>query len=280
MNMPLDPTSFEPDVREGTLFYRLFDEAESVRWKMADCDFGAIRPTDVPPGLRAVAREMLKSELTTFSATERFFADFGDDVDFTQWLTVWLYEETKHPSALLCWLDALGEKFDSRFMLQGRMTIPFMPSKMGTLTTNVISEMVAATLYVTVASRPGCEPTLRRICSNIAGDEARHAASFYSYAKKRLARSADPRSEKIAALKVLYFWMTPGLNSRVGHPVNMLANRCKEGAEIGEMLPREALEAAIDQTYRRACRVFESLLGLTLREPRDIGEQLTALEAS
>ncbi|MEZ4307802.1 MAG: hypothetical protein R3F14_07110 [Polyangiaceae bacterium] len=110
-------------------------------------------------------------------------------------------------------------------------------------------------------------------------DEARHAASFCWREEAPRHGSADPRSEKIAALKVLYFGYT-GLNSRVGHPVNMLANRCKEGAEIGEMLPREALEAAIDQTYRRACRVFESLLGLTLREPRDIGEQLTALEAS
>jgi hypothetical protein len=278
--MNIEPIAFETNIHDDGLFYRLFDEAETVRWNMADYGWPSLRAHDVSPAWRSVVRETLVGELTTFSATERFFADFADDVDFTQWLTVWLYEETKHPSALLKWLDALGEKFDSRFMLQGRQTIPFMPSKLGTLATNVVSEMVAATMYVTIAAQPNCEPVLQRICRNIGGDEARHAASFYSYAKKRLARSEDLKGEQLAMLKVLYFWTTPELNARVGHPVNLLANRYKTMPELQQAVPRDAIENAVAQSYKRACRVFESLLGLELRSVRDVGEQLAALQGS
>ena len=278
--MNIDPTAFETNIHDDGIFYRLFGEAESVRWKMGDYGWSAIRPADVSPAWRMVARETLIGELTTFSATERFFADFSDDVDFTQWLTVWLYEETKHPSAILKWLDAAGEKFDSRFMLQGRQTIPFMPSKIGTLATNVISEMAAAAIYMALSSQPTCEPVLKQVYRNNAGDEARHAAGFYAYAKKRLARADDLKSEQIAALKILYFWITPELNARVGHPVNLFVNRYKTIPEIQEAVPRDAIESAVDNAYRRACRVFESLLGLELRDARDVGEQLAALQGS
>jgi hypothetical protein len=268
----------EDNIHDHGIFYRLLDEAERVRWRMIDYPWSAIRKAEVSPSWRAVARETLIGELTTFSATERFFADFGDDVDFTQWLTVWLYEETKHPSAILRWLDAFGEKFDSRFMLQGRQTLPFMPSRMGTLATNVISEIVAAALYLTLSSQPTVEPVLQQICQNIGGDEARHAASFYSYAKKRLARSEDQTKDKLDVLKVLYFWITPELNRRVGHPVNLLANRYQADPSLHEAVPAEAIRSAVDNAYKRACRVFETLLGLQLRDPKDVGDQLAALQ--
>lgn len=268
----------ETNVHDDGLFYRLFAEAELVRWKMAEYPWSSIRKHEVSPAWLAVARETLIGELTTFSATERFFADFSDDVDFTQWLTVWLYEETKHPSAILKWLDTFGEKFDSRFMLQGRETLPFMPSRMGTLATNIISEMVAATLYITLSRQPGVEPVFKRICENISGDEARHAASFYSYAQKLLGRSEHADQEKLMALKVLYFWTTPELNARVGHPVNLLANRYQTMPALQEAVPAEAMRSAIDSTYRRSCRVFETLLGLELRDLKDVSDQLSALQ--
>jgi hypothetical protein len=274
----IEPIANETSIYDDGLFYRLFDEAERVRWKMTDYPWSTIHKQDISPGWMAVARETLVGELTTFSATERFFADFADDVDFTQWLTVWLYEETKHPSAFLLWLTNLGEKFDSRFMLQGRETIPFMPSKMGTLATNVISEMVAATLYTTLGAQPNIEPVLKQIFMNVGGDEARHAASFYSYAKKRIERSEDPTSAKLDALKILYFWTTPELNQRVGHPVNMMANRYKANPTVQEAVHSDVIRDAVDNAYKRVCRVFESLLELELRSPKDVAQQISALE--
>ena len=213
------------------------------------------------PSWIAVARETLISELTTFSATERFFADFGEHVDLTQWLTAWLYEETKHPSVILKWLDAFGEKFDSRFMLQGRQSLPFMPERMGTLASNVISEMVASTSYLTLSEQPSIDPVFKQICRNVSGDEARHAASFYGYAKKRLARADNPNKEKLEALKVLYFWVTPEFNGRVGHPVNLLANRYMTIPSLQEVLVADSIRHAYENTHKRAIRVFGTLLG-------------------
>jgi hypothetical protein len=82
----------------------------------------------------------------------------------------------------------------------------------------------------------------------------------------------------LMALKVLYFWITPGLNARVGHPVNLLANRYLTMPILAEALPTEAIRAAIDDTYKRACRVFEALLGVRLRDAKDVSDQMTALE--
>ena len=268
----------ESNIFDDGIYYRLFAEAELVRWKMSDYAWSTIKKGTASPAWLAVVRETLIGELTTFSATERFFADFGDDVDFTQWLTVWLYEETKHPSALLMWLNAFGEKFDSRFMLQGRQTLPFMPSRVGTLATNIVSEMVAATLYHTVSAQAGCDPVLAQICRNICGDEARHAASFYGFARKYLARSTTPAHDKLMALKVLYFWITPELNARVGHPVNLLAMRYQSLPLLQEAVPGEAIRSAVANTYKRSCRVFETLLGLELRDAQDVSEQMAALQ--
>jgi hypothetical protein len=256
------------------LFYRLFAEAEGVRWKMSDYDWSSVDVSDVSPSWVEVARETLYGELTTFSATERFFADFGEDVDFTQWLTVWLYEETKHPTAILRWLDLFGEKFNSHQMRQGRVSLPFMPERMGTLAANVVSEMVAATLYTTLSSQPTIEPLLGKICRNIAGDEARHASSFYCYAKKRLSRCPQPEQETLEALKVLHFWVNPELNNRVGHPVNLLVHRFQSRPSIQEAVPREVLGSAVAATHKRAVRVFGTLYGLDLRDAKDVEDCL------
>jgi len=272
-----DVSETEQSIFDDGLFYRFYDEAEAVRWRMTDYPWSSIRTQDVSLAWRSVVREALIGELTTFSATERFFSDFADDADFTQWLTIWLYEETKHPTVFLRWLDAFGEKFDDRFMLQGRQTIPFMPSRMGTLATNVISETVAARLYVMVASQPNIEPLLKRIIMNVAGDEARHAAHFYRYAKRRLERSENPTQEKVDALKVLLFWTTPGLNQRVGHPVNMLVNHYKTSALAQEAVPLDALNAAVDDAYKRVRRVFGTLLDLEIRSAEDVSRHLSSL---
>ncbi len=79
---------------------------------------------------------------------------------------------------------------------------------------------------------------------------------------------------------MLYFWTTPELNARVGHPVNLLANRYRSIPEIREAVPPDAIASAVDNAYRRACRVFASLLGLELRDVDDVGEQIAALQAS
>jgi hypothetical protein len=238
-------------------FARLFDEAERVRWRMHDLPWSSMRRDRVTPELVELVREIAASEATTFSATQRFLHEFADDVELTNWIAVWFYEETKHPEALSRWLAELGASIDDRAMRRARVTAPFMRSKMGTLVMNVISEMVASTRYIGLAARSP-EPVLARLAEHLAGDEARHAASFFTFARHRLARSQDREQDVRDALKVLHLWAKdPG---HVQHPINLL-----KGAAPG-----------FETVRNRVVRMIGLLVGIPLKTPEDVLDQLKA----
>jgi ferritin len=273
------PTSLEvaananPDLLDTALYYSLFREAESVRWKMSDIPFDAIEKDKAPPALIELIRANAAAELTTWTATNQFIQAFSDDVDFTQWMAVWLYEETKHPQALMRWLKHFGESFDTGFFLEGRKTYPFMSSKMGTLTFNILSEMEAATYYLSVNANVQ-EPVLKLITKNLAADEARHASSFYLYAKKRLMQSDNPQFERYEALKVLYFWLVS--NQNVLHPVALFANKIANGAEFGELDRIVAFKT--ENLYTRMRTMIGNLVGLTLDNKEEVRENFLQLQ--
>jgi len=193
----------------AVLFPRLFDEAERARWRMEELPWSALRADVVTPELKALVREIVISEATTFSATQRFLQEFADDVDFTSWISVWFYEETKHPQVLLRWLARVGASVDEAVVRRARVTTPFMKSKVATL---------AAARYVGLAERSP-EPLLGAIARRLAGDEARHAASFFSFARARLAASPSAAQDRRDALKVLHVWSAD--RSHVSHPVHL-----------------------------------------------------------
>jgi hypothetical protein len=237
-----------------------------VRWLVADIPWQRIDHELATPALRALVRAIAFAELTTTTATRRFLTELSDDADFTQWISVWFYEETKHPQVLLRWLHQLGETVDDDFMLRGRATAPFMKSRIGTLVTNIISEMVASSAYANLSAHT-TEPVLAQITRNLAADEARHAASFYTYAQRHLERSTDPQGDRRDALKVLYAWFSA--NDVVRHPVNEFYAR--NGAAMAEL--------AFDRGAPRD-RIIElvgTLVGIPLRSDTDVFAQLRDL---
>lgn len=242
----------------------LFDQAEVVRWRMADIAWHAIDREAVTPALCDLVRAVASSEQTTFAATRRFLTDLADDVDLTQWIAVWFYEETKHPNVLLRWLRQVGVVVDDRFVQHGRATAPFMRSRMGTLVTNVISEMVASTGYVALRDRSP-EPVLAQIASRLAADEARHCASFYLYARRHLERSRDPDRERRDALKILFMWFQS--NELVSHPVN-------------EFFQRHHVSFDLTTVRDRVSRLIGLLIGLPLTGASDLGQHLSRLGAN
>lgn len=257
------------DLVGESIYYRLFDEAEKARWRMNDIPWSEIDKNRVTDRTLKLVREVVFSELTTFSASERFFKDFADDVDFTQWVAVWLYEETKHPHVLMRWLKHFGETFSTDFMLQGRETYPLMKSRMGTLVMNIISEMMASAGYLSL-DRHAAEPVLKLIARNLASDEARHASSFYSYAHKLLARSASPDEEKLHALQVLYFWLTK--SQQVKHPINQFFHRISDDAVLADSVEKAGFDSGAQ--HNRVCEMVGTLIGRPLRTKREIGASL------
>lgn len=242
----------------------LFDQAEAVRWRMADIPWHAIDRAAVTPELCRLVRDIAFSEQTTFGATRRFLTDLADDVDLTQWIAVWFYEETKHPNVLLRWLHQLGIAVDDRFVQKGRATAPFMRSRMGTLVTNIISEMVASTGYVALRDRSP-EPVLAQIAARLAADEARHCASFYCYARRQLERSPDPDRDRRDALKILFMWFRS--NELVGHPVS-------------EFFQRHSVPFDITTVRDRISRLIGLLVGRELTGASDLGQHLSMLGAN
>lgn len=248
-----------PDLLDTSLYYSLFREAEAVRWQMSDIPFDEIETDKASPALVGLMRDLASAELTTWTATNQFFEAFKDNVDFTQWLTVWLYEETKHPQALMRWLKHFGESFDVTFMVEGRKTYPFMNSKMGTLVLNILSEIETAAFYLSVSQNVQ-EPVLKIIAQNLAADEARHASSFYLYAKKRLMTSDNPRLEMFEALKVLFFWLVN--NQSVKHPFALFANKAAGRVEFDQL--DRIMSFKTESMYQRMRTMVGNLVGVPL----------------
>jgi hypothetical protein len=264
----------EPEA-EAPLFDVLAVGAETVRWRLGDVPWEEMDAARAWPGLRLVVREMAFSESATYTATQRFLDALGEDVDFSRWVSVWFYEETRHPHVLLDWLGRLGEQVPGDFVLRGRVATPFMRSVVGTLVTNVVSEVTAAQAYRYLA-RTSPEPVLARIAALIAGDEARHAASFFRFARRRLARerarAGGFERERARGLEVLGAWL--GGAQQVTHPVHQMIERLDAAG------PTDAFDPDFASIRRRVVRVVGLLVGVPLRRPEDVPGALRELLAS
>ena len=262
---PVQAASGVRPMTRRELYPSVIEVAEAVRWKIAELPWATFDPSKATLPLRAVVREMAYSEQATFSATQRFMQAFGDNADFSQWISVWFYEETRHPMMLLRWLELAGELPETDFVTRGRVSTPFMRSLTGTLVTNVISEVFAAEAYRSLAgSAP--EPLLGSLALRIAADEARHGASFFSYARRAIALSEQPDRERLDALKVLHFWINE--SQAVSHPVNETMEKLKTLLPEGGQLPRFV------PPNDRVARLVGQLTGLPIQSPADVPAQL------
>jgi hypothetical protein len=146
-----------------------------------------------------------------------------------------------------------------------------MRSLVGTLVTNIVSEVTAAQAYRHLA-KTSAEPVLARIATFISGDEARHAASFFLFARKALADlPADAaRREKARGLEVLHAWL--GGVAQSTHPVAEMLERL-ESSEASDVIPRTSSIRA------RVIRVVGLLLDVPLSGAEDVEPNLRALLA-
>jgi rubrerythrin len=167
---------------------------------------------------------------------------------------------------LLKWLALAGETPGKDFVIKGRVSAPFMKSQTGTLVTNIISEMVAAHAYLQmVGGAP--EPLITKLVERISADEARHGASFFTYARRIIANAAQPERERLEALKVLHFWFSA--SKSVNHPVNEAMDRLKA------LLPAVGAPPFI-APYDRIAKIIGVLTGLPIETAADIGPQMMA----
>lgn len=246
------------DILSELSYYELYDIAENARWKMSDIPWETIDRSLVDERLIGLVEGIAFGELTTYSATHSFMNLFVDDIDFTQWLAVWLYEETKHPHVLAKWLSHLGHPLSASFFRQGRKIAPMTGSKVEMLTFNIISEIVATTNY-TRTSKIVSEPVMKLILHKLGQDEMRHSQGFEHYCKQVIRNSQDPERERVACLRAT--WAFLHNDHAIAHPV-FLANNSVEGI---------ADDALVQRTHQRiraqVTRRISGVVGIDLREP-------------
>jgi ferredoxin len=254
------------------LFGELATSAENVRWSLGEVAWQDVDVARATPELRSVVREMAFSESATYSATQRFLETFFDDLDFSKWISVWFYEETRHPHVLIEWLRRVGEPVTADFEVKGRVSTPFMRSTLGTLVTNIISEISAAHAYRHLAATSP-EPVLADIARKIAGDEARHAATFFRFARRRLAAESSDvaRRDRARGLEVLQAWLG-GVQTAMTHPVAQMIKRLEDSD-----IDNEALGLGFTAVRVRVVRVIGLLFDLPLQRPDDVGPALREL---
>ncbi|MFC5743272.1 ferritin-like domain-containing protein [Dyella tabacisoli] len=254
------------DIFNDLSYYSLFDVAEKARWLMRDIDWEHIDKSVVTPELIEMVKIITFGELTTYSATRSFMTMFEDDIDFTQWLAVWLYEETKHPHALTKWLAMNGEKLSGKYLMDGRTITPMTKSKTEMLTFNVISEIVAGNMYLATADTV-TEPVLKDIASKLAKDEMRHSVGFENYTRKTIAESADPDYEKGIVLRSAWVFLQG--EQFINHPV----------FETVRNLDSILGEAVIKKIRKQIVSRIGKLAGVEIAEPEQIYSVYTKFKA-
>lgn len=261
------------DIVEDFLYCRLHGEYERAQWDLHALPWEKVRPDKVDPRIVEWVKSSAIFECTAYGGAMNFHREFADDLDFTQWVTMWAADELKHPFVLAKWLKAVGVSFPQTYMEENRDAYPAGKSRVRTLAVNIISEMKAAAWYRMISEATD-EPVLKRIARNIAGDEARHAASFFLYARRYIEAAIDPVKEKRELLTILYTWLAASSQRlpfaeffREGGTQN--AKRVEELAK--DFDPRE-VEA-------RICGVFGSLAGVTIDGPESIKQAIRQVKA-
>lgn len=264
----LKGTNFEdkivdsPDVMKDFAYFKLFPLAERQLWKLSDIPWDKIDKRAVPNQMLIFLREIAYSELTTYTATYKFMELFADDLDFTSWLSVWLYEEAKHPLVIMKWLSHFDDKFDSNYIRKGREIYPMRNNRLEMLCMNIVSEITAAHAYKTFALESQ-EPVLQIIMHNLAVDETRHANSFYSYAKNMINRAEDKNLALLTTLRVLFYCM---FSMEQHHPVNELTMRTRQD------LADSTLVVGMDNPEVQAMSLhkFSQLTGIQMASKQDL----------
>jgi hypothetical protein len=260
-------TSIPYDDRE---YSRIFDRHERVRWQLnRDLPWDGFQPERVTDLDRRVVYTAAVSEFTTLAASHNFLREFADDPDFSAWVSIWFYEETKHHYALRRWLALCGIPIPDADILPRARPYPMGESHAGTCTMNVISELRAANWYADM-SHLTKEPLLAAIMHNLAADEARHAVAFAAFGKRYLEREREAGLRGV--LEMAYFWLADP--TWVKHPADYFY------PDVAVDFRIDGIELAQSTLPRANAKIFgylSKMTGLPLSRARDLKRALRPL---
>jgi hypothetical protein len=250
------------DVIKDFSYYKLYQVSERQLWKISDLPWDQIDTQGVATPILNLIRELAYAELTTYSATHGFMNLFEGDLDFTQWLSLWFYEEAKHPLVLMKWLSYFGEQFDTQFISKGREIHPMRNNRLEMLCMNVISEVTVAQAYG-VISQEVKEPVLKLIAHHLSVDETRHANGFFTYSRNIVNRSENLPAAQLTALRILFYCL---FSQDQKHPVNEFMMRIRN--DFSDTTMQFGLNEPIVQ--KTLFHKFSQMTGLQMSSKQDV----------
>ncbi len=170
------------------LFGRFFANHERVLWKLGDIPWDRIDRRQVDePTLAAVRGAMLvESHNPVFAST--LLGKFRNNLEATNFLAIWTYEEFKHFAGLRAYLEATEAMPPAELARElgvtraGEWIIPDRYTDLMMATYAMVQELVTGIFYKNFAMRVQ-EPVLRTLLAETGKDEYRHCQWYFEFAK-------------------------------------------------------------------------------------------------
>jgi hypothetical protein len=202
--------------KPGPFYDGIFRRLEANRWLLAEVPFVEVDVASVPAGVVDFVRSNCLVELSSLYAVRMFLRDFGDNVDFCQFMSVWYFEEMKHYLVLREYLKLFGREPAEEELRP--LDTELLPAPWpGTLAMHYCGELRLGMWYHRW-SEVMPEPVLCSIYRTIGDDEFRHAQCYRDF----MLRAAERTPEVVLDFAQAAKWMMVGGLEK--HPTTLAAS--------------------------------------------------------
>lgn len=259
--------------------YDIYQQHAKVRWELSDIPWGELQPAAVRDPEIRIARALAFGESNAIAALHLFLNETQDDYDFSAYASLWSFEEIRHHYAFRTWLERIGQPIDDAKVNAMREAYPNGITHASTIATNLISELSLTHVYGFFAQHL-IEPVLKDIFRRLSQDEARHAADFRFYLRRRLERHPD---EMASVLETLYVYLSDP-ERPIKHPVDIFKGRLagvKDAREtempddaFGYFLAQNQETTRLEQLRKRIFSSFSGVTGRTLTSLYEVRREI------
>ena len=169
-------------------------EHPSHRWQISELPWATLAPDKVDSDLLATVKTAALVEANSADYVRYLHNVFADDSEFRVAASVWGDEESQHGEALGQWAEKIDPTFNFAQSLAGfrrgyqlplDATASVRGSRAGELVARCVVESGTCSFYSALRDST-TEPVLRRICHQIAQDEAQHYRLFWTHMQRYL----------------------------------------------------------------------------------------------
>ena len=205
------------------LYPELFKTLERVRWSLDDIPWDRFDATRLSEEQAQTVKMNAITEWAALPATEMFLRDNRHDSDFSAFMSVWFYEDQKHPLVLMEYLRRFRPDLVPSEAELHAVRFEFDPAPpLETLMLHFCGE-IRLNHWYRCASEWHTEPVIKHIYDTISRDEARHGGAYLQYMKKAIGEAGD--TARTAFAKIGLLMASARRTAQALHPTNLHVNK-------------------------------------------------------